>query len=404
MNSSLDAHQLAEYYRGTMGSDNTPLTPCQCQINNVVWDTFHEWVGSPQHTVFADKQIDRAILALRKNVSVGNDGISAEYLIYGNFEILRSHLLAIYNSIFTRTTVPSVLVTGIIIPILKKSTLDPSKVNNYRPITLGATHGKLIEFFILPADMAHPNQFGFRKGRGTVMACNYLNDLSLYCKSKGSPLYICSLDAEKCFDTIWHEGLFYKFLDILPRSYWLFLYKWYKFMECIVRWDGSSSQPFKVYRGTKQVSILSPSLFNVFINDLLIELSSCTTGVRLDRDLCNSFAYADDITIFWAYCSRLTKINWHMLSLLPKIGDLHLGPVKRCVWSLVICLVLMNQIGSWALKKYSSPILLKSLARCSRPVHLVTCMSTNVSACHVWSNISGLLLPRTIHWRQSSFI
>ena len=145
--------------------------------------------------------------------------------------------------------------------------------------------------------MAHPNQFGFRKGRGTAMACNYLNDLSLYCKSKGSPPYICSLDAEKCFGTIWNEGLFYKLLDILPHSYWLFLYTWYKSMECIVQWNGSSSQPFKVYRGTRQGSILSPSLFNVFINDLLIELSSCTAGVRLDRDLCNSFAYADDITV-----------------------------------------------------------------------------------------------------------
>ena len=223
INSSLDAHQLAEYYRGTMGSDNTPLTPCQCQITNVLRDTFHDWVGSPQHTVFTDRQIDRAICALRKNVSAGIDGISAEYFIYGNSEILRSHLLAIYNSMFNRTTVPSVLVTGIIIPILKKSTLDPNIVNNFRPITLGSTHGKLIEFLILPADMAHPNQFGFRKGRGTAMACNCLNDLSLYCKSKGSLLYICSLDAEKCFDTIWHDGLFYKLLDVLPRSYWLFL-------------------------------------------------------------------------------------------------------------------------------------------------------------------------------------
>ena len=155
-----------------MGSQNTPLTPCQCQINNVVRDTFHEWVGSPQHTAFTDRQIDRAICALRKNVSAGIDGISAEYFIYGNSEILRSHLLAIYNSMLNWTTVPSVLVTGIIIPILKKSTLGPNIVNNFRHITLGSTHGKLIEFLITPADMAHPNQFGFGKGRGTAMACN----------------------------------------------------------------------------------------------------------------------------------------------------------------------------------------------------------------------------------------
>ena len=147
INWSLDAHQLAEYYRGTMGSDNTPLTPCQCQINNVVRDTFHEWVGSPQYTVLTDRQINCAICALRKNVSAGIDGISAEYFIYGNSEILRSHLLAIHNSMFNLTTVPSVLLTGNIIPILKKSTLDPNIVNNFRPITLGSTNGKLIEFF-----------------------------------------------------------------------------------------------------------------------------------------------------------------------------------------------------------------------------------------------------------------
>ena len=79
-------------------------------------------------------------------------------------------------------------------------------------------------------------------------------------------------------------------------------------MECIIRWDGFSSQPFKVYRGTKQGSILSPSLFNVFINDLLIELSSCTAGVRLGKDLHNSFAYADDITLFGLTAPDLQKL------------------------------------------------------------------------------------------------
>ena len=111
--------------------------------------------------VYTDSQIDRAIYALRKNVSAGIDGITAEYFIYGNSEVLQSHLLFLYNAMFTHTFLPSVLVTGIIIPILKKSTLDPNVANNYRPITLGSTHGKIIEILSMPTDYANPNQFGW---------------------------------------------------------------------------------------------------------------------------------------------------------------------------------------------------------------------------------------------------
>ena len=50
------------------------------------------------------------------------------------------------------------------------------------------------------------------------MTCNLINDLMLYCNARGSPMFICSLGAEKCFVSIWHDGLFYKLIKILPLS------------------------------------------------------------------------------------------------------------------------------------------------------------------------------------------
>ena len=53
-------------------------------------------------------------------------------------------------------------------------------------------------------------------------------------------------------------------------------------------------------------------------------------GVRLDRDIYNSFAYADDITVFGVIVLDLEKLI-HTCYNYSQNGDLHLGPVKRCV-------------------------------------------------------------------------
>jgi hypothetical protein len=47
----------------------------------------------------------------------------------------------------------------------------------------------------------------------------------------------------------------------------------------------------------KQGSLLSPTLFNVFINDLLVELQASDTGVRVFDYKVNTCVYADDITV-----------------------------------------------------------------------------------------------------------
>ena len=47
-------------------------------------------------------------------------------------------------------------------------------------------------------------------------------------------------------------------------------------------------------------SILSPNIFRIFINDLLIDLSTSDHGVRIGSNKFGTFAYADDINLFSA--------------------------------------------------------------------------------------------------------
>ncbi len=68
----------------------------------------------------------------------------------------------------------------------------------------------------------------------------------------------------------------------------------------VIKWNGFIQRCtyFKVTRGTRQGSILSPVLFNIFLSELMNLLSYHTSGIHVGNKLYNSFAYADDISLF----------------------------------------------------------------------------------------------------------
>lgn len=60
----------------------------------------------------------------------------------------------------------------------------------------------------------------------------------------------------------------------------------------------SLSAPFKVGNGVRQGGILSPVLFNLYLDELSTRLNACSTGCVAGNRLFNHLMYADDLVVF----------------------------------------------------------------------------------------------------------
>jgi hypothetical protein len=254
--------------------------------------------GGSKNNNIQPSKVSHMIANLNRHSAPGWDGITAEHLYFGESNAMCVLLASMYSAILSCGIIPTLFTTGIIIPLLKKPTLNPGDPSNYRPLTLSVTYAKMLEMLMIPDTHISDTQYGFRQGRGVSFGCSLLNDLTSYFREGGSPVYMCSLDAEKCFDKIWHDALFYKLWAKIPLEHWILLLKWYRSSHSLVRFNGTHSGLFRITRGTKQGSLLSPILFNIFLDDLLIDLTSTNEGLCVGRNRYNNFAYADDVTVY----------------------------------------------------------------------------------------------------------
>ena len=101
-------------------------------------------------------------------------------------------------------------------------------------------------------------------------------------RERGRKAYVALLDVRKAFDTVWHDGLFHKLYQMGIKDHtWRLLRKWYSSSSCSVLWKGQCSRPFLINQGVKQGAILSPLLYSIYLNDLLVELQQSNLGHAL---------------------------------------------------------------------------------------------------------------------------
>lgn len=122
-------------------------------------------------------------------------------------------------------------------------------------------------------------------------------------------MFLCFLDASKAFDRINHGKLFEKLKQRGVPPYLIrIIHFWYTQQTMKVRWGAVTSEPFFVSNGVRQGGILSPLLFNLYVDDLSQRLRQCKTGCMVGERLLNHLLYADDLVIMSPYSAGLQQL------------------------------------------------------------------------------------------------
>ena len=181
VHSVLQPDNFADYYHDIMCDKEEDLDSAQLMIKDFVSEKLKDVMNSLETVYVSPCEIKKLVSSLKRGVSPGNDNICVEHLIHGASENFCAILADIYTSVLTTALIPEAMCVGIIVPILKKSTLDTNCTGNYRPITLSSSYSRLLERLISPDYTPCDTQFGFRSGRGTGFVTCLLNDVCAMC-------------------------------------------------------------------------------------------------------------------------------------------------------------------------------------------------------------------------------
>jgi hypothetical protein len=106
-----------------------------------------------------------------------------------------------------------------------------------------------------------------------------------------------------------HWTLYNKLLERgVPTYIVRILHAWYASQHFCVRWGTSTSTQFTVTNGVRQGGVMSPILFNVYIDDLNKLLSESGVGCNIGGVFLNNFSFADDMSLVCPSISALRKL------------------------------------------------------------------------------------------------
>jgi ribonuclease HI len=310
------ADSLAQFYASRCGGTSTdPLFQAHkgnMELTPVVFPLENTATYNAPLTI---EELNSA-LSSSNSRSPGPDNIPYTLLHQLTADHRQEHL-KFFNYIYS-TGYPHQWREGHIVPIPKPGKVATDR-SSYRPITLtnclskvlGKIANRRLQCFIETASYYSPAQSGFRAAHSTLDALTRLEYDARTALLEGQFCVAVFLDISQAFDSVWHHGLLLKLKSLgLSGNIARLLQQFLLSRRNSVRLNSTVSPCYPASCGVPQGSVLSPTLFTLFINDIFESVPAA---------VCTSL-YADDGAL-WITARTLQEALTEMQAALDSVTE-----------------------------------------------------------------------------------
>ena len=257
-------------------------------------------------------EVKDQLVSLNVKKSFGFDNIPAR-LLKDAADYIAYPLSYIFNMSLSKGVFPDTMKIAKVTPVYKKGEKDI--LGNYRPISVLPLLAKVLEKIINKQllhyfetnNLFYDEQYGFRKNYSTKLSLASLVNVMSKSLDEGKITLGVFIDFRKAFDTINHnilcKKLEYYGVKGLPLQW---IRNYLSNRTQFVTYDGKLSCKKAVTCGVPQGSVLGPTLFLIYINDLPASSEYFTFKI-----------VADDTNLFHTFPARendidMLQINRHL--------------------------------------------------------------------------------------------